>query len=233
MTDIDSTMAFVLILTVLTFVIFYASSYFSTETGLLGSVELRKSSDFLTTQLFQTFDNSLLDTGKKIQILFKEEQDRDHQETLQVSIEPVVNKIHVYDKFLNEIPSSTQISGDQVIVTFSLSFGRNEEKRIDILYFGRKTSNIEYLSGGTGISAKILSEKEVNLVSQDRCSKLGSDYDNTRTILGFDQQFRVDLTDCSFGPNPPDANVILSSYPVLVEKLNGLISPELARVSVW
>jgi len=233
MSDIDTAMAFVSVLIILSFVIIYSSNYFSTQTGFLRVADLKKSSSFLSTQLFQTFDNSLIDNAKEIQILFKEDLGIGHTETLQVSIEPIVNKIKVYDKFLNEIPSTTLPSGGKVIVTFTLSFTANEEKRIDIFYFGGKTTNIEYLSGLTGISARILSEKETSLVTQDRCNSLKLDYNKTRDDLGFEEQFRTDLTDCSFGPNPPEANVILSSSPVLIEKANGLLSAEIARISVW
>jgi hypothetical protein len=78
-------------------------------------------------------------TGKEIQILFRENLGRDHTETLQVSIEPAVGKIHVYDKFLNEIPSFLQIQGDKVIVTFTLQFKANEEKKT--LHCSGKSSN--------------------------------------------------------------------------------------------
>src|SRR3990172_3454646 len=134
MTDIDSATSFVLALTILSFVLLYASNYFSTESGLLRIAELKKSSSSLSIQLFETFDSSLIETGRKIQILFKENLGTDHQETLQVTIEPVIPNIHVYDKFLNEIPSTINISQGKTIVTFNLTFESDEEKRIDMIY---------------------------------------------------------------------------------------------------
>jgi len=237
MTQIDFVIAFVLIISIIYFAISFVSSNFSNELSVFETNELKESASSMQTYLFEILDDkSLVTDAKKIKILFKEIGGYQHmEEQMNISIEPLVNKVHVYDNFMNEISSESSINGNRILVSFRLNFDQNEEKRISIFYFDDPTTDIDYLSFDNNVTSRILSEEKVIVVSKEKCSKLKSlEYEDVRNIFGFDHQFKINLTDCDYGPEPPEAaNVIVKSVPLLIEKPNELISSENARIMVW
>jgi len=236
MTQIDFVIAFVLIITIIYFAISFVSSNFSNELSVFETNELKESASSLQRYLFEMLDDkSLVTDAKKIKILFKEVGGYDHPEQMNISIEPLVNKVHVYDNFMNEISSESSIIGNKILVSFWLGFSRNEEKRINIFYFGDPTTHIEYLSFNNNITSRILSEEKIIVVSKEKCSKLKSlEYEDVKNMFGFDHQFKINLTDCNYGPEPPEAaNVIVKSIPLLIENPNELISSGNAKIMVW
>jgi len=236
MTQIDFVIAFVLIITIIYFAISFVSSNFSNELSVFEMNGLKESASSVQRYLFEILDDkSLVIDTKKIKILFKEIGGYDHIEQMNISIEPLVNKVHIYDNFMNEIPSESSIIGNKILVSFWLSFSQNEEKRINIFYFGEPTTDIEYLSFDNNITSRILSEKKVTVVSKEKCSKLKKlEYEDVKNMFGFDHQFKINLTDCNYGPEPPEAaNVIVKSVPLIIENPNELISAGNAKIMVW
>ena len=55
-----------------------------------------------------------------------------------------------------------------------------------------------------------------------------------REDFGFQNQFRLDLDDCSYGPEPSiTANIILKNIPVLFEDSDGVLKAKIARLRTW
>jgi len=235
MTHIDFIIAFALTVGIIFFAIFFVNSNFSREFNYFRAIELEKAASSLERQLFEIHDDkSLISDFKKIQVLLKETGNRTHTEQINMSIEPVINKLHVYDNFMNEIPSEKTIDGNKVFLTFILSFSPYEKRRIDIIYDGGQTTYMG-ISSQNDIENRIISEKIMPIVSQEKCLKLNSiEYDDARNAFGFEHQFNINLTDCNYGLEPPMvANIISKEIPVLVERYNGLIYAANARVMVW
>lgn len=136
---------------------------------------------------------------------------------------------------MNEITSSSNQLPGETILSFSLSFNANEKKRVNIFYFGSSINTINYLSAGNNITLRILSDKELKIVSQEKCSNFKSNsYENIKNIFGFQNQFRLDLDGCSYGSEPPiTTNIILKNIPVIFESTNGLLQAKFARLRVW
>ena len=123
MNHIDFAVAFLLLISVLTYSFLYVSSNLSKDFGFYETKRLEQSSNALLKQLFSIRDNkSLISSFKKIQILFLEIGGYEHSETLNITITPVVNKIYVYDNFFNEIPSTILTNENNVTITFNLNF---------------------------------------------------------------------------------------------------------------
>lgn len=249
MTQIDFVIAFGILIGIIVFSIFYTTNNFTNELNIIETSELRQASHGLGTQLFKTsgyppdwYKSNPITLGlennvNRIQTTYEEVGDYNHTEKIKVSIfyTDIEGDPHVYDLFMNEIPSDIVYVGNKVMITFELHFEALEEKRTNIFYFGSSTK-IEYSSNSTetNITGRILSEQIAPVVQQEKCSSLGSmDYETVKNLLGFEHQFRIGLTDCNYGLNPPDTNVIVTSFPVLIEKSDDLISAEIAKVSVW
>jgi hypothetical protein len=236
MTNIDFVVGFILIIGVVSFIIYFVTNAFSNEFNAFNVNELKESASSLERQLFDIKDDkSLISTIREIQTVLTEINGTDHTEKIEISIEPSVNKVHVYDVFMNEIPSTvSQISG-KIVVSFWMSLTANEKKRVNIFYFGDSVKNINYLSSGNKITVRILSDKELNIVSQEKCSKLKNRaYDETKKIFGFQHQFQINLDGCSYGiESPLTANIIVKSVSVLFEMPNELIYNKLVQLKVW
>jgi len=235
MTHIDFIIAFALTVGIIFFAIFFINSNFSREFNYFRTIELEKAASSLERQLFEIHDDkSLISDFKKIQVLLKEVGNRTHTEQINISIEPVINKLHVYDNFMNEIPSEKTIDGNKVFLTFVLSFSPYGKRRINIIYDGGQTTYMG-ISSQNDIESRIISEKNIPVVSQEKCSKLNSlEYNNARNAFGFEHHFKINLTDCNYGLEPPTvANIILKEIPVLIERYNELISATNARMTVW
>ena len=128
-------------------------------------------------------------------------------------------------------------TGDYVNVTFDLeNILANEKRYVNIFYFGYKTDEIVYNNNitETNISARILSEEDVVVLSLDKCSYLqGLTFDETKNNFGFIHNFRIDNY-CEYGEEPPfAANIIVKSVPLLVEQVDGTIYPEYITLKVW
>jgi len=101
---------------------------------------------------------------------------------------------------------------------------------------GNSTTQINYESNVTekNVTAKILSEYDVFVISYDKCIDLQSeDYDDIRNGLDLDHYFNLELTNCNVGPEPPDTDVLVSRIPVLREESDGSIVSDVAIFKVW
>lgn len=206
-------------------------------------MELKKASLEFERQIFLTHNKGEGTVGlesyqNKIEGLYTEIGGYSHKEQMQVSLEPSENisDIHVYDSFMTEIPSDANVNGNNVIVSFWLDFSPNEKKQANIFYKGGSTTNIDYIPNPSemNVTGRILSEYEIPVISKEKCSDVqGMNYDTLRSKIGFNHNFKVELTDCTFGIDPPSANVFVNNFPVLIEKQNSLISLDMARVMVW
>ncbi|MFQ6020767.1 MAG: hypothetical protein ACE5J4_01970 [Candidatus Aenigmatarchaeota archaeon] len=230
MSQIDYAVASALIITVIFFSIFFTSSSYSSEINMLRVNELKESASSLSRQLLE---NDLISNSKQVKVILEEVGGYEHREQIKISIEPIVQKPHVYDEFFNEIPSTKKIAGNKIIISFWSDFKPYEKKRVKILFFGN-SQILDYLSGGIDVNARILSEQKINVISQDKCLYFKNlDYSEIKDLLGFEHQFKINISDCVFGLNPPEANVIIKSIPVLIEKSDEIIYPEYSKVIVW
>lgn len=236
MSHIDFAIGFVLIISTILLVIYFTSNSISNNINDVRTDELRESSLSLEGHLFEINDDkSLISTIRELQAVLTETNNTVHTEDIRISIKPQVNKVKVYDNFLNEITSSSNQLPGETILSFSLSFNANEKKRVNIFYFGSSINTINYLSAGNNITLRILSDKELKIVSQEKCSNFKSNsYENIKNIFGFQNQFRLDLDGCSYGSEPPiTTNIILKNIPVIFESTNGLLQAKFARLRVW
>jgi len=237
MTHIDFVIAFALTIGIIFFAIFFVNNNFSRDFNYFRIIDLEKAESSLERQLFDIKDyKSLISDFKKIQILLKEIGNRTHTgEQINISLEPVVSKVHVYDNYMNEISSINITEGNKVFIIFTLSFSPLENKKVNIIYHGDKTDYIDYNSSNNEIEGKIISEKNIPVVSQEKCSSLNSlTYEDARNAFGFEQQFKLNLTGCNYGVEPPTvANIISKEVPVLLERSDEIIIASKAKVMVW
>jgi len=236
MSHIDFAIGFVLIISIMFLIIYFISNSISNNINDLSVNEIKEYSLSLEKYLFEINDDkSLISTVRELQAILAELNNTDHSEEIRLSIKPDVSKVKVYDSLMNEIPStSSQLAGETVL-SFLQDFTANEEKSISIFYFGDIITDIDYLSTENNISLRILSNKELNLVSQEKCSNFKSkSFEDVKEDFGFQNQFRLDLDDCNYGPEPSlTANIILKNVPVLSEDSDGLLRTKFARLRIW
>ena len=163
-----------------------------------------------------------------MQLLFEEVGSYPHTESLIISITPLVDSIHVYNVTMGEIPSS--YAGGNI--SFDLDFSSNQKKYVNIFYTGQVT-DVSFVSDNN-ITAKIVYEEEVAVLSYDKCDYLKSlSYDDARNTLGNSHKFRIDNY-CVYGETPPiDANVIVKRMPMLVEDQDGKLYTGYVTLKVW
>jgi hypothetical protein len=234
MSQIDFAIAILMMISILTYSVISVSSKLSNDFNLFTAKKLEESASSISKQLFNIQDSkSLISNFKKIQVSFKEIGSYPHTETLTISAIPVVNKIHVYDIFFNEIPSTTSDDGTKVNISFSLSFSSNENKYVNIFYEGIPTNNIDYTSSENNITSVILSEEDVYVLSKEKCSILKSlSYNEARDQFGFLNNFNV--SECDYGIEIPlTTNVIAKSIPLLVERQDETLYPSFVKLKVW
>jgi hypothetical protein len=237
MAQIDFAIAFIVVFTMIAYSVFIASSNITKDFSYFNLKEIERSHDSLSRQLFDTLDSkSLISNFKKIQILFEEVGGYSHTENMRISIKPVMGKIHVYNQTMHEIASSNSTTGSYVNISFDLDFSANQINYVDVFYFGGKAEEIIFNNNVTeiNVTANILSEKDVQVLSQERCNYLKSlDYDAARNSFGFIHRFKIDNF-CVYGEEPPlSANIIVKSVPLLVEKTDETIYPEQIILKVW
>jgi hypothetical protein len=234
MTEIDFAVAFLLIISVLTYSIVSVSNKLSNDFNLFTEKKLEESTSSFSKQLLKIQDEkSLISNFKKIQVSFQEIGSYSHLENLNITITPFVDKIHVYDNYLNEIPSTVLNNVDNVIVFFNLDFSPNEKKYVNIFYDDVPTSSIVYTSDENNITSIILSEEDIYVLSQQRCSSLKAlSYEETRNKFGLLDNFNI--SGCDYGYAAPDtANIIVKSVPILIEKSDGTLYLDFVRMKVW
>jgi hypothetical protein len=235
MSHIDFAIGFVLIVSTIFMLFYFVSNSVSNNINDFSANEIRESSFSLGRYLFDIGDEkSLVSTFRELQAVLDETNGTSHTEEIKISIKPQVSKVKVYNSTMNEITSySSQLPGETVI-SFTLNFTANEIKRVNVVYYGDSVSKIDYLTPETNITLRMLSDKELNVVSQQKCSDFKSiPYDTIRGMFGFKNDFRLDLENCNYGPQPSVGNIITRNVPVVFESSNGLLISKLARLSVW
>lgn len=236
MSHIDFLVGFVLILSAMFIIVYFISNSISNNVNDLATNEVRKSSLSLERQLFDiNDDNSLMTNAKELQAVLTETNHTTHTEEIRISIKPQVNNVRVYNNSLSEILSSSTSSSGEAILSFTLVFSPDEKKWIRIFYFGDSIDDMKYLTTENNVSLRILSDKSTSVVSQEKISDfISNGYDKKKEILGFQNQFRIDVEDFHYGPQPSvAANVVSRSIPVIFESSDGSLHAELVRLIVW
>ena len=239
MTQIDFAVGLLLTLIVVTYSTLSISSIVSNDFNFFTSKRLDQSASSLYKQLFETQDNkSLISNFKKIQVEFTDIGGYPHAELLNITITPIVNKIHVYDKSMSEITSNKFTTAENVTVSFLVPIYANGKTYVDIFYSGVTTTKIDYTSNSadTNVTARILSEKNVAVLSQERCSNLKAlSYDEAKTAFGFIDNFKIDSDDCKYGEEPPATSsiVIKSIYTLIENKTDESLYSENVKLMVW
>jgi hypothetical protein len=235
MSHIDFAIGFVLIVSTIFMLFYFVSNSVSNNINDFSANEIRESSFSLGRYLFDIGDEkSLVSTFRELQAVLDETNGTSHTEEIKISIKPQVSKVKVYNSSMAEITSSSTQSPGETIVSFTLSFAPNENKNVKVVYSGNSASRIDYLNPENNITLRMLSDEELNVVSQQKCSDFKSrSYDTIRGMFGFKNDFRLDLENCNYGPQPTVGNIITRNVPVIFESSNGLLVSKLARLSVW
>jgi hypothetical protein len=236
MSHIDFLVGFVLILSAMFLIVYFISNSISNNVNDLTTNEVRKSSLSLERQLFDINDDkSLITNARELQAVLTETNHTTHIGEMRISIKPQINNVSVYNNSLSEIPSSSTPSPGETILSFNLSFLPDEKKWVRIFYFGDSVADMKYLTTDNNITMRILSDKNTSVVSQEKISGfISNGYDKTKEIFGFQNQFRIDVEDFHYGPQPSvAANVVSRSVPVMFESSDGLLHAELVRLIVW
>lgn len=234
MNQIDFAVAFLLLISVLTYSFLYVTSNLSKDFGFYETKRLEQSAEALLKQLFYIKnEKSLITNFKKAQVLFTEVGGYSHSETLNITIKPAVEKVHVYDNFFNEIQSTKIESEDNVTISFELDFLPKEKKYVNIFYEGKADEITYSIAEENDIVSIILFEENVYVLSQERCLELKSlSYENAKNRFGFLDDFNIN--GCDYGQAiPTTTNVIVKSIPILIEKDNEKIYPSIVRLKVW
>jgi hypothetical protein len=237
MSQIDFAIAILMMISVLTYSLLSVSNKLTNDFNTFTAKKLEESASSLSKQLFKIQDNkSLIANFKKIQASFLEIGSYTHIETLNVTITPVVSKIHVYDNFLNEITFALLNNGDNVTVSFDLTFSPNEKKYVNIFYDDVPTTNIDYTSNITeaNVTSIILSEEDVYVLSKQRCSNLKAlSYEEAKNRFGFLDNFNI-FNECAYGTEMPfTANIIIKSMPLLIERTDETLYSNFVKLKVW
>lgn len=234
MSHIDFAVGFFLIISTMFMIIYFISNSISNSVAVIGTNELRESSLSLEKGFFEVNDDkSLISIQRELQMVLNEVNGTDHDAEIRLSIRPQISKVKVYDSFFNEIASTSQQLSGETLLSFSMFFDANEKKNLNVFYSGNSVDDIDYLSTDNNITIRILSDKEVNVVSQEKCLKLQAEpYQNVREMFGFNHDFRIDLEECSYGPMQLSSNILLRNVPVIFES-DGLLKPKIARLVVW
>lgn len=236
MTQIDFGVAFFLLITIIIYSISVVSANISNDFNYFNSEKVEKVASSITSNLFDVKDsNSLVSEFKQIQIGFDEVGGIPHTTTLDIQIMPEVSKVHVYDKMYNEIASTVTSLSGQTNVSFNLDFLAFETKYVYIVYEGTNTSSIDYTSdvSANNVTGVIVSEKEIYVLSQAKCSQLQSmSFNESKNLFGFTESFRIS-NECVYGPQPPSANVIVKKIPIIMEQSDGTIQSTKIQLMVW
>lgn len=239
MTQIDFAVGLLLTLIVVTYSTLSISSVVSNDFNFFTSKRLDQSASSLYKQLFEIQDNkSLISNFKKIQVEFIDIGGYPHTERLNITISPIVNKIHVYNKSMSEIPSNKFTTTENITVSFLVPMHANGKTYMDIFYYGSPTSKIVYTSNilETNVTARILSEEDVAVLSKERCSNLKAlSYQEARSSFGFIDNFKIDSNDCKYGEEPSTTSsvVIKFIYMLIENKTDESLYSGNIKLSVW
>ncbi len=234
MSHVDFIISFVLILSTIFLVIYFVSNSISNNVDDMVLDELKVASASMKTYLFEISDDkSLASNVKEIDVILTETNGTQHTEQISMSIKPNVDRVRVYDSLMNEIPSSSNDMPEETVLSFSMTFDPNEKKTAKVFYFGNSVNDVDM--SGNNLTFRAISDKDVSIVSQEKCSDLKNvDYESIRNTFDFKHQFRLELKDCGFGlETPSKANIIIRSIPVIFENSDGSLSGEFARLIVW
>jgi hypothetical protein len=236
MSHIDFLVGFVLILSAMFIIVYFISNSIANNVNDLTTNEVRKSSLSLERQLFDiNDDNSLITNARELQAVLTETNHTAHTEEIRISIKPQVNSVRVYNNSLGVIPSSSTPSPGETVLSFTLSFSPDEKKWVRIFYFGDAVADMKYLATDKNITMRMLSDKNTSIVSQEKISSfIINGYDKVKEIFGFKNQFRIDVEDFHYGPQPSvAANVVSRGIPLIFESSDGSLHAELVRLIVW
>jgi len=235
MSHIDFLIGFVLIISTVSLLIYFVSNSLSNNVNDFRTNEIKESSYSLGRYLFDINDDkSLVSTFRELQTVLNETNHTNHEEEIIISIKSQVTNVKIYNSSLSEIVSTSSQFPGETVVSFTLNFVADEVKRVNIFYVGDSVNDIDYLTPDNNITLRMLSDKEINIVSQEKCSNFISyPYETVKDMLGFRNNFRLDLENCNYGPQPSVGNIVVRNIPVIFESSNGLLSSKFARLSVW
>ncbi|MBN2202625.1 MAG: hypothetical protein JW700_00340 [Candidatus Aenigmarchaeota archaeon] len=231
MAQIDFAVAFVVVFMMVSYAIFFVSNSLTQDFEYFKNKELEASANSLSESLFGSKNiNSLMTMLNATKIVFKEIGGYSHTESINITIE-AVDSLHVYDSTMDEIEAKVIEDG----VGFELGFTPNMESYVTMVYSGA-AANISYDNNITAnnITAVVLSQSHVNVLSKEKCSNLQSlSYNDVRNNLGIAHRFRIDNY-CVYGEEPPEAgNILVKSVPVVIENTNGSIESSYVILKVW
>ncbi len=216
MSQLDFVIAITLVITMISLVVFFSASSFSNKIDYIGSYNLENSVDSLASYLFE---DVLSEKIKNIQFKLEETGNYSHQEEITLTLDGNFNNPHLYENS-NEI--NIDVTGDDV--SFTLNFDSAEKRYFELFYDGG-VDDIIY--SAANISSVILSEKDIFVVSLDKCSDI--EYNNTKDMIGYD--FKLEI--CNIGLDPPETgDVIVLDYPVLIFDDQGF-NPTLTKIIMW
>jgi hypothetical protein len=235
MTHIDFIIGFILLMSAIFMVMYFATSSISNNVNEVVASDMAESSLALEKYFFGAQnDNILMGYAKEIDVMINERDSLAHTEDVSISIMPGAGNVGLYDDFWNETVTSIIQSSGQTSLSARIDLAPNENKSLKVVYFGEEANEVTYSSSGNA-TAVIVAGKEIRVVSQERCSSLSARaYSDVKTSIDFGHNFRIDLPGCSYGPsNPSKANIIIRNVPILLENPDGTITTAIARLSIW
>ena len=235
MTEVDFIMAMGITIAVISFILFYTVGSFTDDVTTVRANELEFAKVSIADQLLKEY---LVGNVKQIEMMFEDVENNSHTEELEVSLEPsdITDSIIIYDDQFDEVNVSVSTSKKKLTIKFSQSFSAGEREHLSIFYKGNSTAKMTYESkvNQVNVTGTLLSEHDVSIISYEKCSDMAlMDLDDVKDELGIEHYFKLELTDCDFGPDPPETDVSVLRVPVLREDSSGELTPDTAILRVW
>jgi hypothetical protein len=223
MTEVDFAIAFLLIISVITYSVVAVSDRLSSNFATYSEKRIEAAADSLSSQIFS--EDGLMQRFDKIQLRIREIGNFDHVERVTFGL-PGALKIHAYNSTMDEIEST--VSAENVTIVRSLRSGQSEY--IDVIYEGNVSSISVYAPAN--VSVTVVFGGEIIALSYAKCQELKSmNYTDAKTRFGFNDYFSLSL--CDYGPSPPNTNIVARSMPLMYEDSDGTMRYAVSRLRVW
>jgi len=235
--DVDFIIAFVIIFSVIGFLIFYSSNYVENQISVVQNQELEAQSNLISSYILDRgSDYSLVSDLEIIAMDFKEIGGYGHTEEVKISVvAPSVEYAAVYDKFLNEIPSSVLLSGSGADINFPVPLTANQSIRLGIYYIGDSVQDVVDTTDETqNITTTVVKGQSLDIIKSTKCTEFQvMGYENIKQNLGINRDFNITYPGCSFGLVPNEYDVYSIEKSMLIQTSAGDIDSGTVKLLVW
>ena len=221
MMHVDFAVSIALMIGIISFSLFYTVGYYNNNLDSIRGQSLDEYTGAAARDIFSAGGKSTSYINR-ISVSAEETGGYGHDEEILITIDASsIRGIAVYDREMNLIEDA--YSGKSI--SFDASFGPGERKIFYVTYSGTESSHISY-STGTDLEIRIVSERSISVVSEEKCSTIDTD--------GFERNIAISLDSCVVGSAPPEkTDVLVRRIPVLYKRSNDIIVPAYATLKVW